>query len=141
MLGLGSPTRNAFAILACLRQAGDKALTSEVVIAQTGLPPEYLRKTLALLVRAGCVQSRRGTGGGYILARPSECISLLSVVLAVENPNWCQGTPFSETDGSVPTALKQRWAEFHNYLQSCSVADLAPPCPANASSGLGCCGC
>jgi Rrf2 family protein len=48
------------------------------------LPPEYLKKRLQPLVRAGILSSTPGPRGGYVLARAPERISLMDVVAAVE---------------------------------------------------------
>lgn len=48
------------------------------------LPPEYLKKRLQALVRAGILTSTRGVGGGFGLARPADRITLLDVVTALE---------------------------------------------------------
>lgn len=50
------------------------------------VPAAYLSKQMQLLRRAGIVQSARGKGGGYRLARTVEQISLLDIVLAIEGP-------------------------------------------------------
>ncbi|MGH3589068.1 MAG: RrF2 family transcriptional regulator, partial [Pseudonocardia sp.] len=49
-----------------------------------GLPPEYLKKRLQQLVKAGILESVAGQTGGYGLARPPESITLMDVVAAVE---------------------------------------------------------
>jgi Rrf2 family protein len=45
-----------------------------------GIPGNYLSKTLHQLARAGVVASTRGKGGGFVLARPADRISLAEVV-------------------------------------------------------------
>ncbi|MFZ9395983.1 MAG: RrF2 family transcriptional regulator [Erythrobacter sp.] len=48
------------------------------------IPAAYLSKQMQLLRRAGIVQSVRGKGGGYRLARPVDEITLLDIVHAIE---------------------------------------------------------
>jgi Rrf2 family transcriptional regulator, cysteine metabolism repressor len=48
------------------------------------LPLSYLEHLVAKLRRAGLVTSTRGAHGGYSLARPSEEITMLEVVEALE---------------------------------------------------------
>ena len=43
---------------------------------RTGLPQAYLEQILLALKGAGLVRSKRGVGGGYVLARPPEQILL-----------------------------------------------------------------
>ena len=45
--------------------------------------PSYLAKHLQGLARAGIIRSVQGKGGGYVLGRPAEAISVLDVVEAV----------------------------------------------------------
>lgn len=49
-----------------------------------GLPPEYLKKRLQPLVKAGILDSIAGRSGGYRLARSPESITMMDVVAAVE---------------------------------------------------------
>lgn len=53
---------------------------------RTGLPQPYLEQILLALKGAGLVRSKRGVGGGYILARPPEEISLAEIIRAVDGP-------------------------------------------------------
>ena len=56
------------------------------IASRTGLPQPYLEQILLALKGAGLVRSKRGVGGGYILAREPESISLAQVVSAVDGP-------------------------------------------------------
>src|SRR5438445_10722334 len=53
---------------------------------RTGLPQPYLEQILLALKGAGLVRSKRGVGGGYVLARAPEDITLGQIVSAVEGP-------------------------------------------------------
>lgn len=48
------------------------------------LAPAYMAKHMQALARAGVVESIRGAGGGYRLARPASEISLWDLVEAIE---------------------------------------------------------
>jgi len=50
------------------------------------IPEKYLVHILLQLKRAGLVRSVRGAQGGYLLAKPSEQITLLDLVQAIEGP-------------------------------------------------------
>lgn len=50
------------------------------------VPPTFLAKIFQQFSKIGLVKSYRGTGGGFILGRPPEKITLLEVVEAVEGP-------------------------------------------------------
>jgi len=53
---------------------------------RTGLPQPYLEQILLALKGAGLVRSKRGVGGGYVLARPPDEITLGQIVSAVDGP-------------------------------------------------------
>jgi Rrf2 family iron-sulfur cluster assembly transcriptional regulator len=53
---------------------------------RTGLPQPYLEQILLALKGAGLVRSKRGVGGGYVLARPPSEITLGQIVAAVDGP-------------------------------------------------------
>lgn len=53
---------------------------------RTGLPQPYLEQILLALKGAGLVRSKRGVGGGYVLARDPGEITLADVVRAVDGP-------------------------------------------------------
>lgn len=57
-----------------------------VVSERQGIPTRYLEQIFRRLRRAELVQSKRGPGGGYTLARPPARITLRDVVEAVEGP-------------------------------------------------------
>jgi Rrf2 family iron-sulfur cluster assembly transcriptional regulator len=53
---------------------------------RTGLPQPYLEQILLALKGAGLVRSKRGVGGGYVLARPTNEIRLSEILSAVDGP-------------------------------------------------------
>ena len=57
-----------------------------VIGERQGIPPRYLEQIFQRLRRARLVESKRGPGGGYPLARPSTEITLREIVEAVETP-------------------------------------------------------
>jgi Rrf2 family protein len=75
------------ALLSLALHADETAPTSVRDIAErTGLPQPYLEQILLALKGAGLVRSKRGVGGGYILARSPAEIRLSDVVSAVDGP-------------------------------------------------------
>jgi Rrf2 family iron-sulfur cluster assembly transcriptional regulator len=82
-------TRGDYASRALLSLAlhDDTGPTSVRDIAErTGLPQPYLEQILLALKGAGLVRSKRGVGGGYVLARPPAEITLGQIVAAVDGP-------------------------------------------------------
>jgi len=60
-------------------------LLSEIASA-VDVPQTFLAKIFQQFSKIGLVRSYRGTGGGFVLGRSPESISLLEVVEAVEGP-------------------------------------------------------
>lgn len=48
--------------------------------------PAFLTKILQPLIKSGIVSSQRGVGGGFLLNRPAEEITLLDILEAEEGP-------------------------------------------------------
>jgi Rrf2 family protein len=66
-------------------QPGQLALATEM--AQTNnIPKKFLDAILSDLRNAGIVQSRKGKGGGYRLARPAEEIQVGAIVRVLDGP-------------------------------------------------------
>jgi Rrf2 family cysteine metabolism transcriptional repressor len=72
------------------RRAGESPTGAEAVVPlaeiaeHDGMPLAYLEHLVARLRKAGLVDSRRGSRGGYLLARPPEDITMAEVVEALE---------------------------------------------------------
>jgi Rrf2 family iron-sulfur cluster assembly transcriptional regulator len=77
----------ARALVSLALHADESGPTSVRDIAErTGLPQPYLEQILLALKGAGIVRSKRGVGGGYVLARPAGEITLAEIVSAVDGP-------------------------------------------------------
>jgi Rrf2 family cysteine metabolism transcriptional repressor len=66
------------------RRAGQEPIPLAEIAEHDGLPLAYLEHLVARLRKAGLVDSRRGSHGGYLLARPSDEITMAEVVEALE---------------------------------------------------------
>jgi Rrf2 family cysteine metabolism transcriptional repressor len=66
------------------RRAGQDPVPLAEIAAHDGLPLAYLEHLVARLRKAGLVDSRRGSRGGYLLARPATEITMAEVVAALE---------------------------------------------------------
>ncbi|MEM8709693.1 MAG: Rrf2 family transcriptional regulator [Planctomycetota bacterium] len=73
----------AFHIVGFLTSRRGDPLTSEVLAQTYGTSAVVLRRVLAKLQRAGLVETRRGVGGGSVLARDPEKMNLREVYEAV----------------------------------------------------------
>lgn len=67
---------------------------------RTGLPQPYLEQILLALKGAGLVRSKRGVGGGYVLARPPAEINLAEILRAVDGPIVLGDFGDPHTDGA-----------------------------------------
>lgn len=75
------------ALLSLALHANGSVPTSVRDIAErTALPQPYLEQILLALKGAGLVRSKRGVGGGYVLAREPHDITLGDIVSAVDGP-------------------------------------------------------
>ncbi|MGC2484701.1 MAG: Rrf2 family transcriptional regulator [Acidimicrobiales bacterium] len=99
---------------------------------RTGLPQPYLEQILLSLKGAGLVRSKRGVGGGYVLARPAESITLAEIVSAVDGPINAGDFGEPHQDGACDhegqCVLLGVWADVGNHmrehLSSFTLADM-----------------
>jgi len=61
-------------------------------------PAGYLAKVMHSLVQAGVVQSQRGPGGGFVLAREPDRITMYDVVCAVDPIDRIVKCPLNRPD-------------------------------------------
>ncbi len=84
---LSSKGRYAVMAMADMATVGDGAVVPLAAIsARQHISLPYLEQLFAKLRRAGLVESMRGPGGGYLLARPAPEITLAAVMAAVDEP-------------------------------------------------------
>src|ERR1700760_2709523 len=76
----------ARALLSLALHASEGPTSVRDIAERTGLPQPYLEQILLALKGAGLVRSKRGVGGGYVLARPPAEIDLAEVVSVVDGP-------------------------------------------------------
>ena len=132
------------------RQAGEEPIPLAEIAERGGLPLAYLEHLVARLRKAGLVDSRRGSRGGYLLARSPTEITMAEVVEALEGsiaPIECitEGADGSivcsrETDPGHVCPTKLLWTRVRfaivRTLQDTTLADLVlgPSLPAGPLS-------
>jgi Rrf2 family iron-sulfur cluster assembly transcriptional regulator len=85
-------TKGRYAVMAMAdlarRQAesAERAIALSDIAARQEISLSYLEQLFARLRRQGLVQSHRGPGGGYRLARAASATSIAEIVLAVDEP-------------------------------------------------------
>lgn len=65
---------------------GEAPVPVRAVCARQKVPLRYLEQVFQDLRRAGLLRSKRGPGGGYLLTRPAERITVRQVIEAVQGP-------------------------------------------------------
>jgi len=129
-------TRGDYAARALLSLAlhTEETPTSVREIAErTGLPQPYLEQILLALKGAGVVRSKRGVGGGYVLARDPADIRLSEIVRAVDGPITAGDFGEPHTDGACDhegqCVLLTIWgaagSHMRSFLDSFTLADIA----------------
>jgi Rrf2 family iron-sulfur cluster assembly transcriptional regulator len=99
---------------------------------RTGLPQPYLEQILLALKGAGLVRSKRGVGGGYVLAREPAEITLGQIVSAVDGPIVAGdfGEPHQNgaCDHEGQCVLLAVWSDvgqrMRDHLDSFTLADM-----------------
>ena len=74
------------AMLELAIQYANGPIRMEFIAERNNIPRKFLEQILLALKGAGFVESRKGPGGGYYLARPPEKITLGDVVRAIDGP-------------------------------------------------------
>jgi Rrf2 family protein len=109
---------------------GESCSARELALEQR-VPHPLARGILSELARAGFVKTRRGSGGGVVLARPASETSVLSVVECLEGPvtlGLCT-TDVDYCDQVDVCVMHRVWEEaegqLRNLLASRTLAYLA----------------
>jgi Rrf2 family protein len=100
----------ALADLAASHPRGE-AVPLAAVARRQGIPLSFLEQIMLVLKHAGYVESRRGKGGGYALARLPRQITLGEIVRLMDGPIrpvLC-GACRSKGDGGDPCAFREVW--------------------------------
>ena len=100
---------------------------------RTGLPQPYLEQILLALKGAGLVRSKRGVGGGYVLAREPGTITLGDIVSAVDGPivvgDFGEPHQNGACDHEGQCVLLAIWAmvsdHMRRHLDELTLADIA----------------
>lgn len=116
-----------------------RAISTAELAEALGLSRNHLAKIIQHLARAGLIETRRGGGGGAVLARPASEIRLGQVIRLLE-----EGQPLVECFGAdggacsidtrcrLKARLRSAEAAFLTDLDRSTLADIAlPPLPKN----------
>ena len=120
------------ALLSLALHGGDTPTSVRDIALRTGLPQPYLEQILLALKGAGLVRSKRGVGGGYVLARAPEQLTLGQIVSAVDGPivvgDFGEPHAGGSCDHEGQCVLLSVWAEvgehMRAHLDSYTIADM-----------------
>jgi Rrf2 family iron-sulfur cluster assembly transcriptional regulator len=125
-------TKGRFAVTAMIDVAlhgHDNPVTLAAVSERQKISLSYLEQLFGKLRRHGLVDSVRGPGGGYNLARPSAQVSVADIILAVDEPidaTQCGGRENCLDDRRCMT--HELWAGLNahifSFLRAVTLADL-----------------
>jgi len=103
---------HAIRAVIALAELPEGAFGGATVIAQAiQAPKNYLGKLLQMLARDGLLESQKGLGGGFRLARDPRTITLLDVVEPIEHISRWNGCILGRETCSEqnPCAMHDRW--------------------------------
>nr|WP_325248308.1 Rrf2 family transcriptional regulator [Amylibacter sp.] len=108
-------------------------VTSDMIGQMLGMNPSLVRRTMAGLRKAGMVSSTKGHGGGWVLGKELDKISLADVYDALGTPTLFALGPAGDTpdclleraaDSAVLEALEAARAVFEARIAKVTVAEL-----------------
>ena len=115
------------------RRADEGPVTGREIASRERLPADYVEQILLRLRRADIVKSVRGARGGYLLARPSEAISVRDVIAASELATFelhCVSHPVETArcaeshDCSIRPVWQMLQRKIDDVLESVVLSDL-----------------
>jgi Rrf2 family iron-sulfur cluster assembly transcriptional regulator len=125
-------TKGRFAVTAMLDLAlnqGARPVTLAGISRRQGISLSYLEQLFGKLRRHSLVDSVRGPGGGYTLAKQAENMSVAEIIIAVDEPidaTQCGGKENCREEGRCMT--HDLWAtlneKMYDYLASVKLSDL-----------------
>ncbi len=128
----------ALRALSCLLDLpAGTGLRSSDLAERSGVPAAYLQKVLRRLVEAGLLDSRKGHGGGFRLARAPGSIRFADVLDAMDSepPKAC-AFGWDRCDASHPCPLHPAYAalrtSFDAWASGVTLADVDPTPPRKA---------
>src|ERR1700760_4888519 len=112
----------ARALLSLALHASEGPTSVRDIAERTGLPQPYLEQILLALKGAGLVRSKRGVGGGYVLARSPEQMTLGEIVAAVDGPIVVGDFGLPHENGACDhegqCALLDVWADVGQHMRT-----------------------
>lgn len=133
MLRLSKLSDYATVIMAHMAREPDRSFSAAEMAAAVAIALPTVSKLLKILTRAELLVSRRGSHGGYALARPPRDISLAQVIDAVDGPPGITECAVvaglcSHEDGCL---VRRNWQRvdrvIRDALEGINLGDFAQP--------------
>jgi Rrf2 family transcriptional regulator, iron-sulfur cluster assembly transcription factor len=116
----------ARALLSLALHGSDRPTSVKEIAERTNLPQPYLEQILLAVKGAGLVRSKRGVGGGYVLAREPSRITLAEILTAVDGPMTTLMEEHDHCEGHC--MLEEVWVgvseEMRKLLDGYTLAEL-----------------
>lgn len=129
-------TKGRFAVTAMVDLAmrgGKGPVTLAAISGRQGISLSYLEQLFGKLRRNGIVESVRGPGGGYYLARPANTLTVAEIIQAVDEPldaTSCGGK--GDCHDEKPCITHDLWMglneKIFDYLESVNLQQLVDGC-------------
>lgn len=114
----------ALHILGFLASRRGSSLTSDEMARTYGTSPVVLRRVLAKLQRAGLVETKRGVGGGSVLARDPATMNLREAYEAVTDRPELLGRPTGDCTGVIAPVIAGYVGELYAEAEQALLATL-----------------
>jgi len=132
MSGMVSRTaQHAIRAVLALAAEPDRPQGAADLAHRVGAPPNYLSKLLKTLADAGLLVSRKGSGGGFRLAKPLSEITLFDIVDPFDRLSKSDGCFLGGgliCNSEAPCAIHRRWQpirdNFLNMLKGSRLAEV-----------------
>lgn len=134
LVGISEAVSLGVHTMVLLAQQPDRRFTNQEIARALHASWHHLAKVMRQLVKVGLVDSIRGPGGGFVLAKPARKVTLLDVFEAIEGPlekdscfartRLCQGPCCV-----LGQAFRSVHEQLRKFLRSTTLAQLAGGIP------------
>ena len=119
------------ALVYMARKGSDAYCGVKEIAKETGVPPNYLAKILQQLARAKVLDSQKGFGGGFKIARPLDKVTLFDIIDPLERVDKFQQCVLGQRlcNDQVACPLHYTWkaisGQYLGSLRSTTIQDVA----------------
>ena len=127
-------TKGRYAVMAMAdiaQQAGEQPVSLGDISGRQGISQAFLEQLFAKLRKNGLVDSVRGPGGGYSLAKDADDIQIVDIISAVDEPlqiTRCQGDAIDGCVDGEKCVTHELWAalgrQVYGFLAAVTLGDV-----------------